>query len=104
YLTDRFTGSSPTKEPLNQWVPLVEFRFDSPRGQKTVATANPGFAYVAVTWQVAAEVILPMNRAGGNGPGFRTQLLLFLDDLMPPLVWQAAPDRCGSRSPADRRR
>jgi hypothetical protein len=98
YLTDRFTGSSPTKEPLNQWVPLVEFRFDSPRGQKTVATANPGFAYVAVTWQVAAEVILPMNRAGGNGPGFRTQLLLFLDDLMPsvfgkPLLTGAASDR-----------
>jgi len=98
YLTDRFTGSSPTKEPLNQWVPLVEFKFDSPSGQKTLATANPGFAYVAVTWQVAAEAILPMNHAGGNGPGFRTQLLLFLDDLMPsvfgkPLLTGAAPDR-----------
>jgi hypothetical protein len=31
-----------------------------------------------VTWQVAAEVILPMNHAGGNGPGFRAQLLLAL--------------------------
>ena len=98
YLTNRYTGASPKEEPLNQWVPLVEFRFDSPSGQKTVATANPGFAYVAVTWQVAAEVILPMNHAGGNGPGFRAQLLLFLDDLMPsvfgkPLLTGAAPDR-----------
>ena len=57
--------------------------FDSPRGQYTAATANPGFAYVAVTWQVATEVIIPLNRAGGNGPGFRTQLLLLLDDLIP---------------------
>ena len=98
YLTSRFDGSSPKEEPLNQWVPLVEFRFDSPHGQKTVATANPGLAYVAVTWQLAAEVILPMNHAGGNGPGFRAQLLLFLDDLMPsvfgkPLLTGAAPER-----------
>ncbi len=97
YLTSRFTNSSPKDEPLNQWVPLVEFRFDSPVGQKTVATANPGLAYVAVTWQASAEVILPMNHAGGNGPGFRAQLLLFLDDLMPsvfgkPLLTRAAPD------------
>ncbi|MGY8676484.1 hypothetical protein Q2941_01485 [Bradyrhizobium sp. UFLA05-153] len=83
YLTNRFNGGAPKEEPLNQLVPLVEFRFDSPRGQYTVATANPGFAYVAVTWQVATEVIIPLNRAGGSGPGFRTQLLLFLDDLIP---------------------
>lgn len=83
YLTSRFDGGPPTGEPLNQWVPLVEFRFDSPRGQTTAATANPGVAYVAVAWQAAAEVIIPLNRAGGNGPGFRAQLLLFLDDLVP---------------------
>jgi hypothetical protein len=83
YLTSRFDGGPPKAEPLNQLVPLVEFKFDSPRGQYTAATANPGFAYVAVTWQIAAEAILPLNRAGGTGPGFRAQLLLFLDDLMP---------------------
>ncbi|MCC8981443.1 hypothetical protein [Bradyrhizobium acaciae] len=85
YLTKRFDGGPPKDEPLNQLVPLVEFRFDSPRGQATAATANPGFAYVAVTWQVAAEAIIPLNRAGGTGPGFRAQLLLFLDDLVPSL-------------------
>jgi hypothetical protein len=70
---------------LNQLVPLVEFRCDTPRGQYTAATANPGFAHVAVTWQVSAEAIIPVNHAGGNGPGFRAQLLFLLDDLMPSI-------------------
>jgi hypothetical protein len=83
YLTRRFTGGEPRDEPLNQLVPLVEFNFDSPRGQKTAAAINPGFAYVAVTWQIAAEAIVPLNRATGRGPGFRAQLLFFLDDLIP---------------------
>ena len=85
YLTSRFTGGPPKDEPLNQLVPLVEFSFDSPLGQTTAATINPGFAYVAVTWQVAAEVIVPLNREGGSGVGLRAQLLLFLDDLIPSL-------------------
>ncbi len=83
YFTDRFTGGPPKDEPLNQLVPLVEFNFDSPRGQKTAATMNPGFAYVAVRWQIAAEAIVPLNREAGSGPGFRAQLLFFLDDLIP---------------------
>jgi hypothetical protein len=66
-------------------VPLVEFSFDSPLGQTTAATMNPGLAYVAVTWQIAAEVIVPLNRASGSGTGVRAQLLLFLDDLLPAL-------------------
>jgi len=85
YLTSRFNGGPPKNEPLNQLVPLVEFRFDSPRGQTTAATMNPGFAYVAVWWQIAAAAIVPLNRAGGTGPGFRAQLLLFLDDMVPSL-------------------
>lgn len=85
YLTSRFTGGPPKEEPLNQFVPLVEFSFDSPRGQNTAATMNPGFAYVAVTWQIAAEAIVPLNRQGGSGTGFRAQLLFFLDDLLPSL-------------------
>ena len=64
-------------------MPLVEFSFDSPRGQKTAATMNPGLSYVADTWQVAGEVIVPLNREGGRGLGVRTQLLFFLDDLIP---------------------
>src|SRR6516225_7912097 len=62
YLTSRFTpGKLPKDEPLNQLVPLVEFSFVSPRGEKTVATMNPGLSYVAVSWQVAAEAIVPLT-------------------------------------------
>jgi hypothetical protein len=83
YLTSRFTGGPPKEEPLHQLVPLVEFSFDSPRGQKTAATMNPGLSYVADTWQLAGEVIVPLNSEGGRTLGVRTQLLFFLDDLMP---------------------
>jgi hypothetical protein len=38
---------------------------------------------VAVAWQIAAETIVPLNREAGEGVGFRAQLLLFLDDLLP---------------------
>ena len=86
YLTSRFTpGKLPKEEPLNQVVPLVEFSFHSPRGEKTVATMNPGLSYVAVTWQVAAEAIVPLNSEAGRSIGGRAQLLLFLDDLIPSL-------------------
>ena len=85
YLTSRFTGGPPKDEPLNQLVPLVELSFDTPREQNTVATMNPGLAYVAVVWQLAAEVIVPLNREAGNSTGFRAQLLFFLDDLIPKL-------------------
>jgi hypothetical protein len=85
YLTDRFTGGPPKQEPLNQLVPLIEFAVDSPSGQKSIATANPGLSYVAVTWQLAVEAIVPLNNASGHGLGGRAQLLLFLDDLAPSL-------------------
>jgi hypothetical protein len=85
YLTSRFTGGPPKEEPLNQWVPLVEFAFDSSRGTRTIATMNPGLSYVAVTWQLAAEAIVPLNNASGHNIGGRAQLLLFLDDLVPSL-------------------
>jgi hypothetical protein len=85
YLTSRFNGGPPKEEPLNQLVPLVEFAFDSSQGTKTIATMNPGLSYVAVTWQIAVEAILPLNKDSGHGVGARTQLLLFLDDLAPSL-------------------
>jgi hypothetical protein len=83
YLTDRFTGGAPKQEPLNQWVPLVEFAFDSPAGQKTAATINPGLSYVAVAWQAAGEAIIPVSHEGGRGVGVRLQLLFFLDEVSP---------------------
>jgi hypothetical protein len=84
YLTKRFTpGKLPKEEPLNQFVPLIEFAFDSPRGEKSAATMNPGLSYVTVSWQVAAEAIVPLNREAGRSIGGRAQLLLFLDELIP---------------------
>jgi hypothetical protein len=89
YLTDRFDGGPPKEEPLNQMVPLVEFAFDSQfgdgLGHKTAGTVNPGLSYVAVSYQVAAEAIVPMNHEAGSGVGVRVQLLLFLDDLVPSI-------------------
>jgi hypothetical protein len=38
-----------------------------------------------VAWQLAAEVIVPLNREGGSSTGFRAQMLFFLDDLIPKL-------------------
>jgi hypothetical protein len=85
YLTSRFTGGPPKEEPFNQLVPLVEFAFDSSKGTKTIATMNPGLSYVAVTWQIAVEAIVPLNSVSGHNIGARAQLLLFLDDLAPSL-------------------
>jgi hypothetical protein len=86
YLTSRFTpGKLPKEEPLHQFVPLVEFSFDSPRGEKTAATMNPGLSYVDVTWQLAAEAIVPLNSQAGRTIGGRVQALFFLDDLIPSI-------------------
>jgi hypothetical protein len=85
YLTSRFTGGPPKEEPLNQFVPLVEFAVDSAPGRKSVVTMNPGLSYVAVTWQIAVEAIVPLNNASGRDIGGRAQLLFFLDDLAPSL-------------------
>ena len=66
-------------------VPLVEFAVDTPLGgvRRQVATANPGISYVAITWQVAAEAIVPLDGGAGSHVGGRIQLLMFLDDLLP---------------------
>jgi hypothetical protein len=107
YLTSRFTpGKLPKQEPLHQLVPLIEFAFDSPRGEKTAATMNPGLAYVADSWQVAAEAIVPLNSEGGRTVGVRAQLLLFLDDLIPAVFGKPLLDafRDSSQRPGARTR
>lgn len=88
YLTDRFNGGPPSEEPVKQFVPLIEFAFDTPLnggyGTATSATMNPGLAYVGETFQISAEAIVPLSRFGGS-PGFRVGALFFLDDLIPSL-------------------
>ncbi len=44
---------------------------------------NPGLSYVAVTWQLAVEAVVPLNSQAGRSVGARAQLLLFLQDLIP---------------------
>jgi hypothetical protein len=89
YLTDRFTGGPPKEEPLHQFIPLIEFAFDTPFGGassgRTVGTMNPGLSYVAQTWQLAVEAIVPLERQAGRGVGVRAQIPFFLDDLVPAL-------------------
>jgi hypothetical protein len=85
YLTDRFTGRPPAEEPLFQWLALIELAGDTRRNGKTGITANPGIAYVGDNYQIAAELILPLNREAGRAPGFMVKLLLFTDDLLPSL-------------------
>jgi len=86
YLTSRYTpGRLPKNEPLHQFIPLIEFAFDTPRGQKTAATISPGLAYIGEGWQLAAEAIIPVNTEGGRTVGLRAHLFLFLDDLFPAL-------------------
>jgi len=86
YLTSRFTpGHLPAEEPLFQWVPLVEVSGDTPRHGKTSVTVLPGIAYVGATYQVVAELIVPLNREAGRGAGVKVNLLLFIDDLVPSI-------------------
>jgi hypothetical protein len=93
YLTDRFTGGPPKEEPLFQWVPLIELSADTPTRGNTSATAGVGIAYVGRTCQIAAEVVVPLNREAALNAGVIVSLLLFLDDLIPsvfgkPLLWE----------------
>jgi hypothetical protein len=72
YLTNRFTpGRLPKDEPVNQFVPLVEFTFDLPREGKGTSTVNPGLAYVSEKWQFLAEATIPLNSETGHAIGFR---------------------------------
>jgi len=84
YLTDRFVpGRLPDEEPLFQVLPVVEFAFDSPQGEKSRGTVNPGLSYIHDEWQISAEAVVPLSRLAGGGVGFRLQVLTFLDKIVP---------------------
>jgi hypothetical protein len=46
---------------------------------------DPGLAYVAEKYQLAAEAVVPLNAHTRKNVGLRMQLLLFTDDLVPGL-------------------
>jgi hypothetical protein len=64
---------------------LIEFTGDTPTRGKTSVTASPGIAYVADNYQIAAELIVPLNREAGRNVGVMVKLLLFMDDVAPNL-------------------
>ncbi len=75
-------------EVINHLIPLVEVNlttevsnFDDE--ERTTGTVNPGLIYVGNKYQLAAEAIIPVNRASGDGVGVIGQLHLYLDDIFP---------------------
>ena len=66
--------------------PVVEFAFSShtkPGEGGTTGTINPGLIWSGQSVQLAAEAIVPVNRASGHGLGFIAQLHFYIDDLFP---------------------
>jgi hypothetical protein len=73
---------------INHLIPLVELDLSSEVSnfdgeEPTTGTVNPGVIYVADKFQLAAEAIIPINRASGDGVGVVGQLHLYLDDIFP---------------------
>jgi hypothetical protein len=74
---------------FNRLIPIVEVALQTPvantatSGTVTTGTINPGLIYAADKFQVAAEAIIPVNRASGTGVGGMVQLHFYLDDIFP---------------------
>jgi len=73
--------------PFDHLVPLVEFALTTPlnRGQggNTTGTVQPGLIWAGQYYQLAAELIVPINSLSGHGIGGLVQFHLYLDDLFP---------------------
>ena len=69
---------------LARFTPLVEFTFTSPTDAGgTTGTIDPGLIWSGQYTQLAAEAIIPMNRATGDTVGVRMQLHFYIDDIFP---------------------
>jgi hypothetical protein len=74
---------------LKHLVAITEFAFQTPvgnvppGGQVTTGTIQPGVVYVADTWQLALEALIPINGASGHNVGAVAQIDFFLDDIFP---------------------
>ena len=73
-------------------IPITEFTFSKPLSNylpgtnQTTGTIQPGVVYMAGTWQVAIEAIVPVNSASGRGTGVVGELHFFLDDIYPDSI------------------
>ena len=66
--------------------PVVEMQFSSPTkagAGGTTGTINPGLIWSGQYIQLAAEAVVPVNRASGHGLGFVAQLHFYIDDIFP---------------------
>ncbi len=78
-------------EFVNRLVPLVEVNLVSEVAnfdgeERTTGSVNPGVIYVADTFQLAAEAIIPINRASGDDIGVVGQAHFYLDDIFPRTI------------------
>jgi len=77
---------------FNRLIPIVEVALQTPvantvtSGTVTTGTINPGLIYAGNRFQIAAEAIIPINRASGTGVGGMVQLHFYLDDIFPTSI------------------
>jgi hypothetical protein len=77
---------------LKHMVAITEFAFQTPvgnvppGGQITTGTIQPGVVYMADTWQIALEALIPINAASGHNVGAVAELHFFLDDIFPDSI------------------
>jgi hypothetical protein len=83
------TGS-PSSAPLGgHLAPLVEFVLQSPVADLragvagTTGTINPGLVYVAKTFQITVEALVPVNAASGRHVGGLVAVNFSLDQIFP---------------------
>ena len=75
-------------DAINRLIPLVELTWYTPvagpaQGNPSTFTIAPGFIYLADSYQIGLEALIPGNRATGSTVGFIGQFHVFLDDLLP---------------------
>jgi hypothetical protein len=74
---------------LKHLVLITEAAFQTPMsnvppgGQITTGTIQPGVVYMADTWQIALEALIPINGASGHTVGAVGELHFFFDDMFP---------------------
>ena len=75
------------KAPFDRMIPVVEMAFTTGlnrgAGGQTTGTIQPGIIWAGQHFQVAAEMIVPINSDSGHGIGGLVQLHFYLDDLFP---------------------
>jgi hypothetical protein len=76
-------------EFLRHLVFIIEAGFQTPisnvppGGQATTGVVQPGVMYMADTWQISLEAVIPINGASGHNVGVEGELHFFLDDMFP---------------------